>query len=335
MLALAPKLEAEGYATIFPFEHIPRSSFPVAPIGDILLFLYRTYRRGHFFFRCFFLSDSDVIVVHPQSLGFSLFFHMLKHNSLSLYVMDNSFFCICSYNTHPVRKTECLDCLGEITPHPDCIPSPCKLIKYRNIRDLKRLKNVAGSIKFLAQNHNQRELLKRHFGGFINVSLVGLTPGDISTQVVPSKCKTGSPEYQIVFHGTSEIAKGILYFVALAVNMPEYSFLVPDKLSNLKSSFPWITSPPNLFCIPMRWETGLCESVESALVVVNPSMWSAPIEGALLKSFQHANNIATVQTRFGYESELPPSLKHIRLSPDPLLGALELRNFLTMHHFLK
>ena len=74
----------------------------------------------------------------------------------------------------------------------------------------------------------------------------------------------------------------------------------------------------------MTWESGLQDYVVNAKVVIHPSQWSAPIEGALIKSAKLNSNVATVSTLFGYEAEANTIRNHIRLSPDPHRGALQL-----------
>ena len=87
--------------------------------------------------------------------------------------------------------------------------------------------------------------------------------------------------FDVVYHGSSNAAKGLYFVLELACLTPELTFLIPDSASNvlhMTSNSP----PPNVSFIEMTWETGLRESVSLARLVLNPSMWSAPIEGALI-----------------------------------------------------
>lgn len=43
--------------------------------------------------------------------------------------MDNSFFCIKSYNIHPITNHECLQCIGGKNPHDLCEPFPSRIKK--------------------------------------------------------------------------------------------------------------------------------------------------------------------------------------------------------------
>ena len=46
-------------------------------------------------------------------------------------------------------------------------------------------------------------------------------------------------KYDIVFHGKPLIAKGILYFIKLAIILPELTFFVPDTKEKYKISVQW------------------------------------------------------------------------------------------------
>ena len=129
-----------------------------------------------------------------------------------------------------------------------------------------------------------------------------------------------------MFHGKPLIAKGILYFIELAIILPELSFFIPDTKENVKLVFN-ADLPSNIFFKNITWETGLLEIVEKAKLVINPSMWSAPIEGALVKSAYFNNNVATVKTRFGFENEVSFVRNHLRLSPDFKVASVQILDF--------
>ena len=69
------------------------------------------------------------------------------------------------------------------------------------------------------------------------------------------------------------------------------------------SIFPACDRLTNVTFFDCTWETGLKEAVANARVVVNPSLWSAPIEGAFLKSVAFNGNVAVVESKFGFSSE--------------------------------
>ena len=139
-------------------------------------------------------------------------------------------------------------------------------------------------------------------------------------------------KYDIVFHGKPLIAKGILYFIKLAIILPELTFFVPDTKENIKLVFNG-DIPSNIFFKNITWETGLLEVVEDAKLVINPSLWSAPIEGALVKSAVHNSNVATVVSKYGYENESTIIRNHLRLSINLNEAKSQVRSFFSIIHY--
>ena len=277
-----------------------------------------------FNFKIFFIKNTKIIVIHPQTIGYDLFFRLLKYNKIFLYVMDNSFFCVRSYNVHPLLKNECLQCIDKLSPHEDCYPCPVSMSQTKNITHLKKLKKNSKNIIFLSQNKNQSLLLKLHFGNSVKVRIIGMDTNEIKRENKGHLYNI--TKYDIVFHGKPLIAKGILYFIELAIILPELSFFIPDTKENVKLVFN-ADLPSNIFFKNITWETGLLEIVEKAKLVINPSMWSAPIEGALVKSAYFNNNVATVKTRFGFENEVSFVRNHLRLSPDFKVASVQILDF--------
>ena len=99
-----------------------------------------------FNFKILFIKNTKIIIIHPQTIGYDLFFRLLKYNRIFLYVMDNSFFCVRSYNVHPILENECLQCIDKLSPHEECDPSPVLMSQTKNIKHLENLK------KYLFQN---------------------------------------------------------------------------------------------------------------------------------------------------------------------------------------
>ena len=333
MTQLVPEYQAKGYYTIIrrtsqsTRQLIERKKY-ISVAREIFL-----RRLDDLFFgvRCLTVLNSEVVFLHPQTTGYCLFLYLTCFNSLSLYVMDNSFFCIRSYNTHPLTGNECLECLGEISPHQLCSPFPVSIPKVINIFYLKVFNKVSSKLRFLAQNNFQAKLLTSHFGENISISVVGMNAeSDELLRDPPARIEGRSDHvirYDVVFHGASHVAKGLLYVLEIAELMPEFSFLIPDKFSNV-IRIANASPSANICCEKMSWETGLRDAVASARLVINPSMWSAPIEGALVKSAKFNKNVATVESKYGYEAEIETIANHLRLPRDPVLASAILRAFL-------
>ena len=283
-----------------------------------------------FNFKIFFIKNTKIIVIHPQTIGYDLFFRLLKYNRIFLYVMDNSFFCVRSYNVHPILENECLQCIDKLSPHEECDPSPVLMSQTKNIKHLENLKKYSKNIIFLSQNKNQSLLLKLHFGNSVKVRIIGMDTNEIKSENEGHLYHI--TKYDIVFHGKPLIAKGILYFIKLAIILPELTFFVPDTKENIKLVFNG-DIPSNIFFKNITWETGLLEVVEDAKLVINPSLWSAPIEGALVKSAVHNSNVATVVSKYGYENESTIIRNHLRLSIDLNEAKSQVRSFFSIIHY--
>lgn len=325
LLAAEAEYRSKGYRILTPR---PRKSVRVLIDKAMYyalaveLFL-RPLDRIIFVLRCLSIRNSNLILIHQQSIGYRLLFWLYRTNDISLYLMDSSYFCIRSYNCHPITARECLHCVANPSPLPQCDTYPVRTSKKAAVAGLKHLTKISHNILFLVQNQKQSELLRLHFGSTVKTLQVGL-PVDVSLSSDAHSLADQRSYPDVVFHGITSYAKGVDYVVSLAGLMPSYSFLIPDSAENICSYLQISKLPSNVLCLPMTWELGLQDYVINAKVVINPSQWSAPIEGALIKSLKHSHNVATVSTSFGFESELSCTQNHIRLSPDPRQGAIQL-----------
>ncbi|WP_146218694.1 hypothetical protein [Halomonas sp. LBP4] len=276
----------------------------------------------------FFIKNSNVIFLHPQTVGYKSLFRLIKRNKVFLYVMDNSFFCIRSYNYRESKNQECLDCLGCLSNVADeCSPFPIPIAKKTNLRYLRELNEKSLEIVFLCQNKNQEELLRLHFGQKVRVFVLGMDTGEVSLSDAQARLLKKKVEYQnpfILFHGAAAGPKGINYVLELAKVMPDLKFVIPASIDDVKGK----EIPRNIEFRNITWDTGLKELTENASIVLNPSMWSAPIEGALIKSLAYNPNVAVIKTKYGFEKEIPEDIGLIRLSTDPFEASSTLRKTL-------
>jgi hypothetical protein len=330
MSNLVEKLNYKGYNYVYRRNSLSLRKLKTDKkyITLLLEVLKRNLNNIFFYLKIFFIKNKKILIIHPQTIGYESFFRLLKYNKVFLYVMDNSFFCVRSYNVHPLLKNECLQCIDKLTPHPECVPCPVSMSQAKNIKHLKHLKNNYHNIVFLSQNKNQSTLLKLHFGSSVKVRVIGMDTNE--TKKEKTRQLSSITKYDIVFHGKPLIAKGILYFIKLAIILPELTFFVPDTKENIKLVFNG-DIPSNIFFKDITWETGLLEEVEHAKLVINPSLWSAPVEGALVKSAAFNKNVATVKSKYGYENETSMIQNHLRLSVDFNEAKIQIRRFMKLH----
>jgi hypothetical protein len=285
------------------------------------------------------VMDNDALpalLLHPQTLGFSQVTELIKkrRTRTSILLLDSSFFCVSSYNHVQGENSPCLRCIGgkfdEASVH-KCKPFPVKDNRaidyiaslYREVR--------SGKVRLLAQNEIQADIVVKHFGCAARPAIVGVWTGDLDDAFTSGnridennrtfkKC----PEmgnWDVVFHGYDVPAKGVKWLEELARQMPNRRFLFPFRrgIRRRKTS--------NCFFVRMQWESGLREAVRQARCTVVPSLWSAPIEGALIKSIAAGKRVAIVSNDTSFGSELPKGLI-LTLSSDPKMAAAELERTL-------
>lgn len=329
MRKLVLTAEARGFRVVYRDDGT--SLRPLLKQGRILslakaLFL-RHWKRFCFSLQIRYISDANILFLHPQTAGMRNLFRLAKRNKVFLYVMDNSFFCMRSYNLHPGDQSECLQCIeAPQNADPLCTPFPSNINKSTEIDLLKELRKTAKDLFFLAQNARQAQLLRAVFGD-IEIELVGLDTGEVPYENHTPKSNNKLP-HSIVFHGATHLAKGIGYFIGLAERLPELRFVVPDNRENVEQAIGRPITAENVHFQPCNWESGLAELVSDSTLVVNPSLWSAPIEGALVKSLAFNCNVATVKTSYGYEGEIAKQTGHLRLDKNLDAAASQVRRYL-------
>ena len=252
------------------------------------------------------IRDAEIVLFHPQHLGFQNFLRLIENNrKVGVFVLDASFFCIQSYNHREGRVGECFDCLGDVSKcAAECRPMPSHYSREENLRYLGLFKELSDCVEFFVQCPSYGGLLERHFGPKVRWHLVGMrVPGVLER--LDEAFLPGSGGYDVVYHASSLPAKGVRFALELARRLRHRSFLFPDSRSTVRQSAPDAAIGGNITFKPLRWNAGLREEVERCGLVLCPSLWSASIEGALIKSIAHNGNVAVAASTFGFEQELP------------------------------
>lgn len=258
------------------------------------------------------ITNSVVLLFHPQSVGLKTTADLIQNNKVYIYVLDTFLFCKKSYN-YVQGNRSCLECISNPNAY---VKNSCGFFpSQQNQAEYDVLQNIISSnlnsICFLTQNENQSKLLEKKFGSSINTMQLGMLIEICEnefhdTEVVERK-------YDFVYHNTNMKAKGIGYFIELASAMPNYKFLIPYAQEDLDNFN--LKHISNLYCVSMSWATGLKDAVRNAKVVLNPSLWSAPVEGALLKSIKTNGCVAIVPVEYSFQKEIPSNTV-IHLSED-------------------
>jgi hypothetical protein len=265
-----------------------------------------------------------VLVVHPQEMGMRWLDNLISCRGRAgrlteLFVLDASFFCIRSYNHLDGEAGACLLCLrdgpAEAERHhcrPFPIRDPWALTFVCRLRDHAR----SGRVAFWTQTEGYRELVQQFAGAGVEVRVAGLWTDDFND--LEARFPAVSPVADVVYHGSWHDAKGARWTLALAASMPERTFLFPCRKPAS------VTASANVVFRPLSWDTGLAEQVQSVPLCLVPSLWTAPIEGALVKSIAHAPATAVVASPHGFAAELPEGLV-LRLPTDPTAAADRIR----------
>lgn len=287
-----------------------------------------------------FLSTiPQLLVLHPQMLGVRETLSLMQQRAAKghltkFYLLDSFFFCLRSYNHLDHEIAPCLRCIGlnfKAAATNNCLPWPAQdAFTPDFIASLHALVRT-GAITLCAQNHEQAALARRHFGDQAVIEHVGLWCADWTTYAdayaannrAEGDLTDDNSEFDVVYHGSRDIAKGIAWVLAVASHTPELRYLIPIDRGVVN-----INAPPNVTVTSMRWESGLHQHVRTAKLTLAPSLWSSPCEGALIKNILIARAPAVVDVPTAFSTEIPADVV-LRLPQSPEQAAAAVREAVT------
>jgi len=269
------------------------------------------------------IAAESLILLHPQSIGGRWCLELIRRrpHPTWIYLLDSSFFCIRSYNHLAAEHDACTRCLGgdwAAARDHGCRPYPaghdCDPAFLGELRSLA----AQGRVRFMAQNPGQAALAKRHFGPAWSVPVVGMWTVDLAEAFAagagPGSVSRPTTAYDVVFHGGDHPAKGFAWALDVARRLPAARFLFPMAW---KSAAGWGERPANCDFVSMTWESGLADAVAAAVITLVPSLWSAPVEGALVKSIVVGRAVAAPVIESGFIADLPAGLiRPLATSPE-------------------
>jgi hypothetical protein len=281
-----------------------------------------------------------LVIFHPQMMGAQSAVGLMEARAAAgrrthLYLLDNSFFCVRSYNHLDQDVGPCFRCLGPgqgvNALAMGCRPWPAAdAYASAYIAALEQFVH-RGQVALYAQNRGQIALAQRHFGPEAPISYAGLWCADWTSYVdafmaagrTPGDDADAKPMFDVVYHGSRDPAKGVAWVLAVAARTPEIKYLVPVDRGQVD-----FAAPANVTAMPMRWDSGLFDAVRTARLVLAPSLWSSPCEGALIKNIVIARAPAVVDIPSAFSAEVPPEVL-LRLPQHPDQAAIALRAALT------
>lgn len=264
-------------------------------------------------YNLFLKKYQKIIIIHPQSIGYYNLKLIFKNSEINrnlevvLYLMDNSFFCVKSYNYLNKKEISCLACVEN---KQKAILNNCRPFPNKNKNIFKLSKIIENYLKyekfiFYVQNQKQFEILKSIYGFNFKYKIVGLWTDEYNLFNNEIDTKLNDSGFNIVYHGSAHEAKGFLWALELACNTPSLSFLFPINILNVPENY---HNLKNCKFIDCQWETGLKYYCEQADAVIVPSLWSACIESALIKSLLIAKRVIVVENKTAYYNEIPIAL---------------------------
>jgi len=152
---------------------------------------------------------------------------------------------------------------------------------------------------------NQKKLLKKYFGD-VKCTVIGLKTSDMKTETERVETLSGEG-FDFVFHADPHPAKGLIFLLNLSKYLKEYSILIPScikKINKILNTNYKKEDFSNIIFNQMRWDSGLKEKVKKAKIVLHPTLWATPIEGALIKSLIYNGVVATFDLSFSYPNEI-------------------------------
>jgi hypothetical protein len=115
-------------------------------------------------------------------------------------------------------------------------------------------------------------------------------------------------EYDFLYHNTLSFSKGLLYFLEMAALLQNNSFVIPYSKEDVEKAINTTINLENVVFLNISWNSGLKEVLINCKVVLNPSLWSAPVEGALLKSLYYNGCVAVFPAELSFQEELPKTV---------------------------
>ena len=258
--------------------------------------------------------NKNIIFFHPQSIGYFNFklltkkLNQSKKNKMFLYVIDNSFFCVKSYNYLKENNApSCFKCADNLNSYKNfnCKSFPLNSNKNNRLSSLINYLVKSEKIELCFQNILQFKIAKSIYGFNFKYKIVGLWTDEYNLFKNEINTKLNDTGFNIVYHGSAHEAKGFLWALELACNTPSLSFLFPINILNVPENY---HNLKNCKFIDCQWETGLKYYCEQADAVIVPSLWSACIESALIKSLLIAKRVIVVENKTAYYNEIPIAL---------------------------
>ena len=94
-----------------------------------------------------------------------------------------------------------------------------------------------------------------------------------------------------------------------------------------------ISSSTNVFYMTCSWSSGLGEKLARCKVILCPSIWTAPVEAAVIKSMLIGRPVGLISSQYNLSCEIPPDC-FVSLIGDAEKDSIILQSLLDDKHIL-
>jgi len=240
--------------------------------------------------------DRIYVIIHHQTIPLLAILKLLLINKLEYFAIDNSYFCISSYNYNSEIDVinPCRNCLKKTQPDKSCNVFPSKRKKFIEVLLLKLIRKYfsKSKSKIYTLSNTSTNLVKQSLPACGLVKTIGFTTNEL-VQLVNEPINKNKLNKAIVFHGHPIPGKGYDYMLKLAAELLDFEFIFPSEGIDYD----------NVRYIKCSWDNGLKDLVKKASYVAVPSLWDNTPEAASLKTMIMEIPLLFVSSEFSFENE--------------------------------
>ena len=242
--------------------------------------------------------DKTYVIIHHQTIPLLAILKLLLVNKLEYFAIDNSYFCISSYNYNPTLNIEspCRNCLIKTQPDKSCNAFPSKRKKFVEVFLLKLIREYfsKSTSRIYTLSDSSTKLVKKSLPNCGSVETIGFTTNDLNKLIdEPKNTNIKKINKTIVFHGHCIPGKGYEYMLKLAKEITDFEIIFPTDGVDFD----------NVRYVQCNWDNGLKDLLEKATYVAVPSLWDNTPEAASLKTMLMEIPLLFVSSEFSFESE--------------------------------
>lgn len=246
-------------------------------------------------FILYFIKIEKIAIFHQQSIGYDLTSRLLaKSSNIIFFILDTNFFCKKSYNEY--QDKVCNNCFDKFKPYNDCYHHPYISTDKEYQGFLYSLKQNQKKITFITQTDGYSNIVKKKFP-YSNIENKKMHHEKLKKIKFISHLDF-EYEYDFFYHAHLTPPKGINYFIQLSITLDKKNFFLPSHLRylNLKK---------NMIIKKMYWGNEFIEKMKKSRIILCPSIWTYPVESAVLKSLLLKKAVAIIKSPNSFSENIP------------------------------